>query len=41
MLTAASDLFQFESIGKKDMVLAVSSADMLFNVFDEYIGFLK
>ena len=41
VLTAASDLFQFESIGKKDMVLAVSSADMLFNVFDEYIGFLK
>lgn len=41
VLTAVSDLFQFEPIGRKDMVLAVSSGDMLFNVFDEYLGFLS
>lgn len=40
VLTAGSEMFQFESIGKKDMVLAVASGDMLFNVFDEYLGFL-
>lgn len=41
VLTATSDLFQFEHIGRKDMVLAVASGDMLFNVFDEYLGFLS
>ena len=33
-------LFRFEAIGGKDMVLPVCSGDMLFNVFDEYLGFL-
>lgn len=41
VLTAAGDVFQFESIGGKDMVLPVCSGDMLFNAFDEYLGFLN
>ena len=41
VLTAASDVFQFEAIGGKDMVLPVCSGDMLFNAFDEYLGFLN
>ena len=40
VLTAASDLFDFVPIGSTDMVLPVSSGDMLFNVFNEYLGFL-
>lgn len=41
VLTAAQDMFRFESIGGKDMVLPVCSGDMLFNAFDEYLGFLQ
>ena len=41
VLTAARDTFQFVPIGKRDAVLPVCSGDMLFNVFDEYLGFLK
>ncbi len=41
VLTAANDLFDFISIGKSDSVLPVCSGDMLFNVFDEYLGFLS
>ena len=41
VLTAARDLFRFEPIGKGDMVLPVCSGDMLFNAFDEYLGFLQ
>ena len=41
VLTAARDMFRFESIGGKDMVLPVCSGDMLFNAFDEYLGFLQ
>ncbi len=40
VLTAARDIFRFEPIGKTDMVLPVCSGDMLFNAFDEYLGFL-
>ena len=40
VLTAARELFRFERIGGKDMVLPVCSGDMLFNAFDEYLGFL-
>ena len=29
------------SIGKSDFILSVCSGDMLFNVFDEYLGFLS
>ena len=41
VLTAAAELFRFVPIGKSDAVLPVCSGDMLFNVFNEYLGFLK
>lgn len=41
VLTAASELFRFVPIGETDAVLPVCSGDMLFNVFNEYLGFLK
>lgn len=41
VLTAARELFRFETIGRSDAVLPVCSGDMLFNVFDEYMGFLR
>ena len=41
VLTAASDLFEFVPIGNTDMVLPAVSGDMLFNVFNEYMGFLS
>ena len=40
VLTAASDYFDFVPIGSADMLLPVASGDMLFNVFNEYLGFL-
>ena len=40
VLTSASDLFDFVPIGKTDMLLPVSSGDMLFNIFNEYLSFL-
>ena len=40
VLTGATELFDFVPIGGRDMLLPVASADMLFNVFDEYLGFL-
>ncbi len=40
VLTAAAELFRFVPIGKTDAVLPVCSGDMLFNVFNEYLGFL-
>ena len=41
VLTAASDYFEFVSIGGTDMILPAASGDMLFNVFNEYMGFLS
>ena len=41
VLTAASDLFEYVPIGKSDCVLPVCSGDMLFNVLNEYLGFLR
>ena len=41
VLTAATDLFEFVPIGNTDMVLPAASGDMLFNVFNEYMGFLS
>ena len=41
VLTGAKEVFGFEKIGDRDAVLPVCSGDMLFNVFDEYLGFLK
>lgn len=40
VLTTASDLFEFVPIGSTDMILPVVSGDMLFNVLNEYLGFL-
>ncbi len=41
VLTGAREAFGFEQIGQTDAVLPVCSGDMLFNVFDEYLGFLN
>ena len=41
VMTGARELFEFVPIGQADAVLPVCSGDMLFNVFDEYIGFLQ
>ena len=41
VLTGAREHFGFAPIGERDMVLPVCSGDMLFNVFDEYLDFLR
>ena len=41
VLTGATDVFSFHPAGEADMVLPACSGDMLFNVFDEYLRFLK
>ncbi len=41
VLTAARDLFEYVPIGDDGALLPVCSGDMLFNVFDEYLGFLE
>ncbi len=41
VLTRAAELFSFAQIGDADAVLPVCSGDMLFNVFNEYLGFLQ
>ena len=41
VLTKTTELFSFQPIGETEMLLPVCSADMLFNVFDEYLGFLN
>ena len=41
VLTAARELYTFAPIGERDAVLPVCSGDMLFNAFDEYLGFLR
>lgn len=41
VLTATAELFSYEPIGKTEYVLPVCSGDMLFNVFNEYLGFLR
>ena len=41
VLTKARERFSFAPIGDTDRVLPVCSGDMLFNVFDEYLGFLQ
>ena len=40
VLTSAAEFYEFVRIGKEDAVIPVCSGDMLFNVFDEYLGFL-
>lgn len=41
VLTRAADLFRFVPIGGADAILPVCAGDMLFNVFNEYLGFLE
>ena len=41
VLTQAHETFSFTKIGRTDTLLPVCSGDMLFNAFDEYLGFLK
>lgn len=41
VLTGAADLFEYVPIGASDCVLPVCSGDMLFNVLNEYLGFLQ
>ncbi len=41
VLTSARDYYGLTAIGEADAVLPVCSGDMLFNVFDEYLGFLR
>ena len=41
VLTAAAELFEFRPIGETDSVLPVVSGNMLFNVLNEYLGFLS
>ena len=41
VLTCAREYFDFSAIGESDFILPVCSGDMLFNVFDEYLGFLN
>ena len=41
VLTAASDLYTYVPIGNTSAQLPVCAGDMLFNIFDEYLGFLE
>ena len=41
VLTGAGDLFDYAPIGDTEAVLPVCSGDMLFNVLNEYMGFLQ
>ena len=41
VLTGASDLYTYAPVGKTGAELPVSSGDMLFNLFDEYLGILE
>ena len=41
VLTKASDLYTWERLPDSDLEVPVCSGDMLFNVFDEFIGFLE
>lgn len=41
VLTRATDLYKYIPFGKSTAELPVCSGDMLFNIFDEYLGFLN
>ncbi len=41
VLTKADDLYVHKPLGKGDALIPVCSGNMLFNLFDEYIGFLE
>lgn len=40
MLTKADDLYRHVSLGESDALLPVCSGNMLFDLFDKYMGFL-
>lgn len=40
VLTRAADLYRHVPLGTTDALIPVCSGDMLFNLFDEYMGFL-
>ena len=41
VLTGSRDFFDFVPIGETEGVLAACSGDMIFNVLNEYLGFLR
>ena len=41
VLTRGSDLYTWEQLPDSDLEVPVCSGDMLFNVFDEFMGFLE
>ena len=41
VLTKADDLYRHVPLGESDALLPVCSGNMLFNLFDEYMGFLE
>jgi hypothetical protein len=41
VLTRAEDLYTYTSLPGTTAEIPVCSGDMLFNVFDEYMGFLE
>lgn len=41
VLTRAQDLYCYQPLGRTGAEVPVCSGDMLFNLFDEYIGFLE
>lgn len=41
VLTKATDLYSYETLPKSTAEIPVVSGDMLFNIFDEYMGFLE
>ena len=41
VLTRATDLYTYVPLGESSAELPVCSGDMLFNIFDEYLGFLE
>ena len=41
VLTKASDLYTWETLPNSPLEVPVCSGDMLFNLFDEFIGFLE
>lgn len=41
VLTRASDLYEYVEFGRSSAELPVCSGDMLFNIFNEYLGFYE
>lgn len=41
VLTKAQDLYKYIPLGESTAEIPVCSGDMLFNIFDEYLGFLE